>query len=378
MDIMTSSDAGLPQPESSLAAYRRGTFTDAWGFQEPPCGGRSSDEGEGDEAGSALNAFFLNYRFNGATDYGPRGDGLPPLICAAFEGSTAVVRALLEARADPNRGYQGRTVISHLGLIPGGNLPLQVAVASRASSQATIRALLRHGADLSAAVGALRVSPLAGGVYYECPHGIRALYHVCAKLGMRLDLERGLENLGWSPLLLAAYSSQPETVRALVEIGCDRGAVGDNGYSVLQAACDNPQMDLETLELLWHNGDGVDINQSVQPRTAFWHALTAMSTLVAKCGGAIPVVGGLAKAFADVRGSTPLHGAAKAGRLDIVAWLMERGAARSLHVKTASGATPVAFAERAGHYAVVGFLNDQLATSRRELADPTAAGDYDA
>jgi hypothetical protein len=75
----------------------------------------------------------------------------------------------------------------------------------------------------------------------------------------------------------------------------------------------------------------------------------------------------MGKAFADLRGSTPLHGAAKAGRLDIVEWLMHRGAARSLQVRTASGATPVMFAERGGHYAVVGFLNGTAASPRREV-----------
>jgi ankyrin repeat protein len=195
---------------------------------------------------------------------------------------------------------------------------------------------------------------------------------------MKLDLERGLESLGWPPLMLAAYSSNPETVQALIEIGCNRGAVGDNGYSVFRAACDNAQMDLETLELLWHNGDGVDINESVQPRTAAWQAITTMSALAAKCGAAIPVVSGLAKAFADLHGSTPLHGAAKAGRLDIVQWLMHRGAAGSLHARTASGATPVRFAEHGGHYAVVSFLNGTKSAPRRAVAVGDYTGDYDA
>jgi ankyrin repeat protein len=137
-------------------------------------------------------------------------------------------------------------------------------------------------------------------------------------------------------------------------------------------------MDLETLELLWHNGDGVDINESVQPKTAFQYVLATLSVLAAKCGGAVPVVGGLVKAFADLRGSTPLHGAAKAGRLDMVEWLVQRGAARSLHVRTASGVTPAMFAERGGHYAVVSFLNSTAASlPRREVVDPTT-GEYDA
>jgi hypothetical protein len=72
-----------------------------------------------------------------------------------------------------------------------------------------------------------------------------------------------------------------------------------------------------------------------------WHALMAMSEEAMQCGGTIPVAGRLARGFADLRDSMPLHGAAKKGRLDIVEWLVQRGAARSLQMKTAPGATPM-------------------------------------
>jgi ankyrin repeat protein len=329
---------------------------------------------EGDDGDSSLRAFLLNYRFK-ATDIGPHGDGLP-LLCAAFEGDPRVVRGLLEAHADPNRVYYARTVLPYLGLVPGGNLPLHMAVASHAGNQATIRALLSYGADPNATVSDLALTPLIGGVYYDSAEGLRALYFTCFELDLRLDLERGIENLGWSALMLAAFASTPEAVNALVEMGCNRGAVGHNGYSVIRAACDNPLMDVETLELLWDNGDGVDLNESLQPRSAFWRTLTATSEMAVKCGGSIPIFGGLAKAFADFRGSTPLHGASKAGRLDLVEWLVHRGATRSLHMKTTSGATPVTFAKRAGHYAIVGFLNDTLNPSGRVLSDSATEGDF--
>lgn len=360
MGVASSSDNGLDLQQHELSVSESDALRET--FFDPRA---SFDAGEGNE-GSALNAFLLNYRFTSATDYGTRGDGLPPLLCAALHGSAVLVQGLLEAHADPNHAYRGLTVLPSLGLIPGGQLPLHMAVGSTSSDQATMRALLTHGADPNATVGDLAATPLVGGVFYDSAEGIRALSAACAELGMGLDLERGLESVGWSPLILAAYSSQPETVRALVEIGCDRGAVGDNGYSILRAACENPRMDPETLDLLWNNGSGGDLNESVQPRTAFWHALANMSEVAAKCGGAIPMVSGLAKAFGDLRGSTPLHGAAKAGRLDIVEWLVKRGASRSLQLKTTSGATPVALAERSGHFAVVSYLIDQVARCKGE------------
>jgi ankyrin repeat protein len=238
----------------------------------------------------------------------------------------------------------------------------------------TIHALLSHGADPNATVGDLALTPLIGGIFFDSADGIRALHRTCAELRMRLDLERGLESLGVSPLAMAAYLSNPETIQALVEIGCNRGHVNDSGQSVFRSACENPRMDLETLELLWNKGDNADVNECLQPRTMVWRALTTTSELVVKCGGAIPVFGGLAKTFAELRGSTPLHSAAKIGRLDLVEWLVHKGAMRSLHMKTASGASPVVFAERGGYYAVVGFLNDALTPSGREVLD----GEYDA
>jgi len=157
---LSSSHIELPQEQPD----RRSGLMDAWGFQETAYDRRSSYGGEGDGDSSALKAFLLNYRFMGATDYGTRGDGLPPLMCAAFEGNTGVVLALLEARADPNRAYQGRTLLPHLAL-SRGTLPLHVAVSSHSSNEATVHALLTHGADPNATIGDLALTPLVGSVF---------------------------------------------------------------------------------------------------------------------------------------------------------------------------------------------------------------------
>jgi ankyrin repeat protein len=304
----------------------------------------------------ALKDFLLNYRFNDATDYGPNGLGLPPLLCAAFEGSTTVVCALLEARSDPNRAYRGSVICPHIGLLPGGILPLHTAVGARAS-QTTMRALLSHGADPNATIAHLGFTPLIGGVYADSADGIRSLHSACIELNMCLELEKGIKSVGISPLGLAAYAADPKTVQALVDIGCDRGAVSDAGSTVFRCACENPRMDFETLELLWQQGDGVDVNETAQPRTQFWQALMSMSEQALK----LPIVGGWARTFGDYRGSTPLHAAARLGRLNIVKWLVTHGAVHSLQARTVSGATPVELASRGGHYAVVGFLNRAIA-----------------
>jgi len=351
----------------SLSRVSRGSINDRREFQEKSFGRRTSydvDVKDGKDDAS-LKAFLLNYRFKGATDYGPHGDGVPPLVVAAIEGSPVVVRALLESHADPNYPYRGRKELAKVGLIRGV-LPLHAAVASRASNQATVHALLAYGANPNAIVSDLKVTPLVASLYYGSAEGMCALHEACTELGMVLDLEKGMDALGWTPLMLAAHNRSTETIGALIEIGCNRNAVSDNGYSVFRAACDNRHMDLATLELLYNNGDGVDINEPLQPRTAVWRAVSTMSEMAVTCVGAVPVVGGLARAFADLRGSTPLHAAAKAGRLDIVEWLVHRGAMRSLQAKTASGASPAVLAERGGHYAVVSFLKGMVARPRLE------------
>jgi ankyrin repeat protein len=285
-------------------------------------------------------------------------------MVAAVEDDVVVVKALLEARADPNHAYQGNGSY-HLGLIRG-ILPLHQAVCFRAS-QETMRELLVNGADPNAPFGYHGLTPLGAGAYVDSAEGILALHRACAELDLKLDMECGVKSLGTSPLAIAAYAGNPETVRTLVHIGSDRSAVGDNGYNMLRFACENLRMDLETLELLWNKGDGVDVNEVARPRTAQWSALMTAGELALLCG-----VGGWAKTVGNSRCSTPLHGAARMGRLDAVKWLIEHGAACSVEALTASDATPLAFASRAGHHKVVGFLKQVISAQRRGALDATS------
>jgi hypothetical protein len=89
-----------------------------------------------------LARFLREYRFSSATGSGKE---VSPLLCAACSGSAQVTRALLEAGADPNLGYQGRRVIPYVGLQPGVT-PLLYAVGASGDEE-TIRELLEHGAD---------------------------------------------------------------------------------------------------------------------------------------------------------------------------------------------------------------------------------------
>jgi hypothetical protein len=132
----------------------------------------------------ALKTFLLNYRFDHATDHGSQEEELPPIICAAAEGSVMVVRALLDARADPSHRYCGRTVVAHLGFISGVE-PLHLAVGSCAS-QATIHTLLAHGADPNVTVSDVGLSPLAAGAYMDSAEGILGLHQACNELNLTL------------------------------------------------------------------------------------------------------------------------------------------------------------------------------------------------
>ena len=62
--------------------------------------------------------------------------------------------------------------------------------------------------------------------------------------------------------------------------------------------------------------------------------------------------------MANTRGSTPLHHAARLGRLDIVRWLLENGAAPSLETRNVRGRTPLQMAQKFGpHLALEAELN---------------------
>jgi ankyrin repeat protein len=320
----------------------------------------------------SLDDVLFTYRFNGVNDSGEQGDSVSPLLCASCAGNVNVVRSLLKSGADANRVYSGKQLPA-LGLIPGVT-PLWLACGA-ASSYLVIRELLEHGADPSLATGPNLVTVLSAAAAASSPEGIRALKCACTELQIPLDVEKGVERygIGASPLLTAAYMSTPETVRALVDIGCDRGAIADTGYTVFRSACENPRMDVETLALLWQNGEGVDVNAQAHPKTAVWQALMVASEV----GLMVPGFQRQARAFGEIRGSTPLHAAARFGHLDLVSWLLANGAARSLSLRTASGMTPFALARRNQHYAVANLLEEATQAESRGEAHHTASVTHD-
>jgi hypothetical protein len=129
--------------------------------------------------------------------------------------------------------------------------------------------------------------------------------------------------------------SDPLTVRALLDVGADRLAINDNGSTVLMVACENPRMDVATLELIWQNGDGIDINAQSHPTSILWKSINFFSRV-----GVLrnPMQQNV---WAHQAGCTALHRSAQAGYVPIVQWLLDHGALYSLNVCTVSGLLPL-------------------------------------
>jgi ankyrin repeat protein len=273
------------------------------------------------DASSELAAFLHANHFSGPLDYGPNGAGVPPLLVAAYGGNTMVMKELLDARADANHGYGGTRVIRLLGVQPGIT-PLFTCAAH--GHEAGIRMLLEHKADPNSTIGRFQATLLHGlaalGINAS---SILLVDRVCREMQMPLNVDQRTPFLGISPLNLAASLSTPEVVAALLQIGADRLLINDSGQGAFVAACQNLRMDIPTLELLWGDGEGVDINGIVVPQTAPAQALAGIGVLANRCMPKSPKV---LKLFANMSGLTPLHAAAGVGNLHIVTWLLARGA----------------------------------------------------
>jgi ankyrin repeat protein len=307
-----------------------------------------------------LDAFLYENAFLSAVDISKDGTGVSPLICAAAAGDVEVVRALLDAGADARAPFRGK---------PIGNL----ALVSRTTAlhygccmttfvdhgAQCVELLLRHNASLDARAGPFGLTPLhmAAGTN---ANAVSALARGCAAAGVPLNVDAGVIITNASALGVAAYMGTPGSVATLLELRADASYFTNHGDHVWADACSNPQMDVATLELIKRHAGAPNINTRFQPRTLKWAAFESLCELLEHAGRGKR---GVVRSVANKRGSTPLHWAARRGRLDLVRWLLENGAEPSVAVRNARGRTPQQMAHLFGpHLAVEAELKGRLRT----------------
>jgi ankyrin repeat protein len=289
-----------------------------------------------------LSAFMEMGGFDGSK--GKRE--MTPLMSASMAGNVELVRSLLDAGEDANGRYHG-TAIGSLGIMRGATA-LHLAVIHGCSA-ACVELLLRRSANLDARAGPVGGNPLHAAAAVSGV-GVRALAEGCAAAGVPLDVDAGALLNNASALNIAAYLGTPGSVAALLELGADVSHFNDNGGNVWSDVCFNPQMDIETLELIKSRAGIQHMKNQQRPLTARWAVISRVFEFLERAGRGESE---LVRELANSRGSTPLFWAASNGKLDLVRWLLENGAEPSVVVRNAQGRTPLQMAHLCGPHLAV-------------------------
>ncbi|KAK1762337.1 ankyrin repeat-containing domain protein [Phialemonium atrogriseum] len=238
-----------------------------------------------------------------------------PLVPALLSKNHTLIQALLSAHHRPD--------------------PLSLLVAIRHHPPPTITTLLAHGADVS-----------------------RPPRH---DLDTPLQFSIRLRRLATARLLLS-HGADPSALPAVLVPAYDPGTDDPplpnawRGRSAVQAAVETGDDDDGLLEELV-SGRGVDVDGPVAADTGA--SALQLAAMAGRMGVARRLVGGGAlvdRGRAERFGRTALEGAAEMGRLDMVHFLLERGARITGWWGTWQYLRAVGFARRNGHLAVARLL----------------------
>ncbi|KAJ6028826.1 hypothetical protein N7540_004402 [Penicillium herquei] len=262
-----------------------------------------------------------------------------PLSQAAENGHDAVVKLLLEKRADIEaKGKKGQT-------------PLSCAVIS--GHEAVVKLLLENGADIEAKYQDW--TPLLWAAF----KGPKAMVKLL--LGKGADIE-AKDKGGQTPLLSAAFKGHKAMVKLLLENGADIETKNKEGRTPLLWAAFKGHK--AVVKLLLENGADIE-TKNKEGRTPL---------LCATIGGYEAVVKLLLENGADIEtknkeGRTPLLWAVFEGQEAVVKLLLEKGA--DIEAKDKEGQTPLSCAVISGHEAVVKLLLENGADIEAKYQDWT-------
>ena len=256
----------------------------------------------------------------------PQLDGMTPLILAAFGGSPAVVKRLLQTRkVNINlRDANGRTPLSWAA-IKGYETIAQM--------------LLQAGAKVEAQNKEGR-TPL----FWAAGYGHVACVKVLLKAGAKIEAQ---DEIGQTPLSYAAQSGCEACVQLLLQAGAEMEARDDMGARPLSYAAESGH---EGVVWIFPQANEVIHVADMLGRTALSEAVVhrheACVRLLLQHGANVEVQ--------DTIGRTPLCFAAYLGDGACVQLLLQYGA--NMEAKAEEGGTPLIIAADRGHVAVVRLL----------------------
>jgi ankyrin repeat protein len=272
---------------------------------------------------------------------------LQPLHYAVRGGHVGMVRLLLAAGADPMaEGWSGR-----FGKERRDDTPL---------ARARDRELTEIVALLEAAAGGRGPTPSPERQAARTPE--RDLEDEMMRICHRGDMPAALEMIRRHPgiaqagLYEAVHQDHPELVRALLEHGASattpwRWACW---YTPLMHSLRYPVPRYETAQLLLDHG--VDPNETNGMGMTTLHILAGQGTIEAAAW--LLDRGGDIHARDREYDSTPLAWAARAGREDMIRFLLRSGA-MPVHPDDEPWATPAAWARRRGHDHLIALLTEE-------------------
>ncbi|XP_030835495.1 ankyrin repeat domain-containing protein 17 isoform X5 [Strongylocentrotus purpuratus] len=322
-------------------------------------------------------------------DRGSKGD-CTPLMEAASAGHVDIVKLLLEYGADANaQSSAGNTPLMYacnggheeivkILLDQGANIedhnenghtPLMEAASSGHVNIAKI--LLEKGAGINTHSNEFKESALTLACYKghlemvkflleagaDHEHKTDEMHTALMEASMdghvevaRLLLDHGAQvnmpaDSFESPLTLAACGGHVKLASLLIERGANIEEVNDEGYTPLMEAAREGHEEMVALLL----AQGANINAQTEETQE-----TALT--LACCGGFLEVAKFLIEVGADIElgCSTPLMEAAQEGHVDLVKFLLSKGAI--VHAQTATGDTALTYACENGHTDVADVL----------------------
>lgn len=312
--------------------------------------------------------------------------GAKPLACAAYEGHKNTVELLLSKGADINhKNRAGNTALSDAAF--RGNLDVvefliakgakvdeknyydatPVVRAVEEGHVDTVKLLLAKGADIKETCQGETL--LHRGIMHNQRDMVRLLLdkglktspiNLAAFFG-ELETVKNLiaqgtdlnakDVCGYCPLLCATCGNHRQVIDFLIARGADVNAKDNRGFAPLHHASADGHMDI--VELLISKGAEVDAKSKIQSTPLYWasyHGRREVVKLLLDKGANVNALIQAQKAT----DWTALHQACRNGHIDVAELLIAHGA--NVNAKTGEGKTPLSLAEDEGRKEVVKML----------------------